>query len=394
MTSPIAALTLLPKRDARARHGYPWIYSNEIAWEKKWKTLDRGSLVRVKDARGDDLGVGIFNPNSLIAARILSRDTAIPIDKDYFKKLLGAALRLREGFFKSPYYRLVHAEADGMPGVVIDRFGDILVCEINTAGMQALSPLWLEALQELLRPKAVYLKSDSNAREQEGLEPETKFAFGDAATPVLVEENGCKFYCDFIKGQKTGWFYDHRANRAMMASLSAGKKVLDLYSYLGGFALACAKAGAARVVAVDASQAAADLLKKSASLSGVDQVDAVCGDVFEFLEKSAGSQNYDVVIADPPAFAKSAKDIPAAKAGYKKLAAQCAAQVKSGGYLFIASCSYHMNLENFIEAVQEGVQKSRRSGVILRQTGADFDHPAHLQLPQTSYLKGLLLRLD
>ncbi len=392
MTSPIAALTLLPKRDARARHGYPWIYSNEIAWEKKWKTLDRGSLVRVKDARGDDLGVGIFNPNSLIAARILSRDTATPIDRDYFKKRLSAALRLREDFFKSPYYRLVHAEADGMPGVVIDRFGDILVCEINTAGMQALSPLWLEALQELLRPKAVYLKSDSNAREQEGLEPETKFAFGDAATPILVEENGCKFYCDFIKGQKTGWFYDHRANRAMMAGLAQGKTVLDLYSYLGGFALACAKAGAARVVAVDASQAAADLLKKSAELNGLNRVEAQCSDVFEYLQ--GNKPPYDIVIADPPAFAKSAKDIPAAKAGYKKLAAQCAALVKSGGYLFIASCSYHMNLENFIEAVQEGVQKSRRSGVILQQTGADFDHPTHVQLPQTGYLKGLLLRLD
>ncbi len=389
-------LRLQKGRDKRVRTGHPWIYSNEIDWPSGLKHAAPGTAATFFTSQGDFLGHGFFNPKSLIAGRILSRDEKQKLDVNFFRKVIQAALLLRAKYFAKPYYRLIHAEADFMPGVIVDRFGDVLVVEINTAGMQNLMPIWMDVLCELTGAQTVYVRNDSSARQLEGLESERYFYRGEIAAPVPVQENGLVFYADIINGQKTGWFYDQRANRAMVADLCKDANVLDLYSYLGGFALAAGKSGAKSVLAVDRSEDSINLARRSAA---ENQMQAVCQfrteQVFTFLEGAVASgEKFDVVIADPPAFAKSAKDLGAAKMGYRKLSQLCAGVVAPGGYLFIASCSYHMPVADFIEQVASGISKSGRSGNILRQTGADTDHPVHLHLPQTAYLKGLLIRLD
>lgn len=382
---------LLKGQDKRFNAGSPWIYSNEIAMRPELKALPPGSLIDIENARGEFAGQGIFNSKSLIAVRRLTAER-VAVDKDFFKERIGAALRLRQKFLGADYYRLIHAEADFMPGLIVDRFGDVLVCEVNSAGMQNLLPLWMDALTELTGPRAVYLKNDSPARTLEGLAAETLFHTGQIDGPVTVLENGVEFLADIVGGQKTGWFYDQRANRAMVAGISRGKTVLDLYSYLGGFALAAAKAGARQVTAIDRSEASMNLARQAASQNKLSNAEFLTEQVFPFLENT--SRRFDVVVADPPAFAKSAKDVGAAKMGYRKLAQLSANAVEPGGFLFIASCSYHMNREDFAAQVAAGVERAGRKARILRTTGADMDHPVHPMLPQTDYLKGLLLALD
>jgi len=391
------ALKLAFKQDKRLRAGSPWIYSNEIDWNPGLKSLPPGSLVSVYGKNGEAFGTAFFNAKSLIAGRMLSRDPARQIDAVFFRGLFKTALRLREKLFSVPYYRLIHAEADGCPGLIVDRFGDLLVIEVNTAGMEQLQPIWLDPLIELCGAKTVYFKNDSHSRSQEGLEAREYFHAGSIEGPVAVVENDLTFYADIAGGQKTGWFYDQRANRRMVGEICRGANtMLDLYSYLGGFAMNAAKSGVRRAVAVDRSADAMRLAKQSADKNGLGaQCEFIADQAFPYLEQAAlDNQKFDVVVADPPAFAKTAKDIPAAKVGYRKLAALAAACVAPNGFLFMASCSYHMDLANFTEQVSGGIHKSGRSGKILRTVFADADHPTHAHLAQSGYLKGLLLQLD
>jgi 23S rRNA (cytosine1962-C5)-methyltransferase len=387
---------LLPKRDARARHGYPWVYSNEIAMDAAAKALPAGSVVTLASAGGDRLGTAFFNPHTLIAARVLTPDSSQTIDRAFFATRFRAALSLRRRLYAEPYYRLVHAEADGLPAVVVDRIGDVLAVQLNSAGPDRAADDILAALVELFSPRAIVLKNDSPSRALEGLVVETRLAYGALEGPVELIENGARFLVDPLEGQKTGWFFDQRDSRAFVARLSEGARVLDAYCYGGGFGIEAALAGAAAVTLLDRSGPALEAAMRSAEANGVAGLCAAMqSDVFTALDamRDAG-EIFDVVVVDPPAFAKSRKDLPAALRGYRKLARQAAQLVAPGGILFAASCSHNAGLADFAEAVSRALSDAGRTGRILRTAGAGPDHPVHPMLPESAYLKSLTLALD
>jgi 23S rRNA (cytosine1962-C5)-methyltransferase len=393
-TRPV--LALVPGRHKRAASGHPWVYSNEIAMDETARVLPAGALVTLKTAEGKNLGVATFNPHPLVSARILDREPARIIDEKFLAKRLRRALALRERLYREPYYRLVHADADGLPGLVIDRYGGVLACQLNTAGMARLEPALLAALDAVLAPEAVVFRNDSSARAVEGLGTEIRVARGVLPERVEVVENGARFRVDLAGGQKTGWFFDQRENRAFMARLAEGARVLDLYSFGGGFGIAAALAGANEVLAIDRSEASLALAAESAALNGVaDRCRFQRDEVFAALEKLVEEkQRFDVVIADPPAFIKSKKDVASGLRGYRKLARLAAQATQPGGFLFIASCSHNAPLEEFADAVRRGVADAGRSGRILLTSGAAPDHPVHPFLPESAYLKAQVYALD
>ncbi|MGH7053566.1 MAG: class I SAM-dependent rRNA methyltransferase [Stellaceae bacterium] len=390
------AVHLLPGHERRAAGGHPWIYANEVRMDAAAKAVPPGALVTLLRADERPLGVAMFNPHSLVAARFLDRDAAVVIGARFFARRLQRALRLRERLFAESCYRLVHAEADGLPGLVVDRFDAVLVVQANAAGMDRLEPLVLDALAALLTPQAIILRNDSPARAQEGLAAAVRVARGALDSPVLVEEHGLAFPVDPIGGQKTGWFFDQRDNRRFVAGLAPGARVLDLYCYSGGFAVAAAHAGAVEVIGVDRSEPALALAAEAASRNGVG---GSCtfrrSEAFaEAARLAAAGERFDLVIADPPAFAKSRREAPAALRGYRKLARLAAALVAPGGFLFLASCSHAIAAGDFAEAVRRGLADAGRGGRILRSAGAGPDHPIHPALPESAYLKTLTLALD
>jgi 23S rRNA (cytosine1962-C5)-methyltransferase len=394
-------VALLSGYHRRAEHGHPWVYSNEIAMDAAAKALAPGTLVTLRRApvSGEaerPLGVAIFNPHTLLAARLLDRDSGRAIGRRFFARQLERALRVRSRLYDTPYYRLVHAEADGLPGLIIDRFGDVLAVQANAAGMDRLEGAIIEALEALLSPAAIVMRNDSPVRTLEGLPLETRIATGTLAGPVEIEENGTRFAVDVLAGQKTGWFYDQRENRAFIAGLAAGARLIDLYSYGGGFAVAAARAGAEAVTGIDRSEPALALAARSAALNGVgERCEFRRGEVFaETAALAAAGERFDITVADPPPFARSKKDVPAALRGYRKLARQTAQITAPGGFLFVASCSHNVATADFAEAVRRGIADAGRTSRILRSAGAGPDHPVHPALPETAYLKSLTLALD
>jgi 23S rRNA (cytosine1962-C5)-methyltransferase len=392
-TRPV--VSLLPGRQKRAAQGHPWVYSNEIAMDAAAKALPPGTLVTLKVSDGALLGVAMFNPHPLVSARILARDPGRVIDRGFFVARLAAALRLRERLYDKPFYRLIHAEADGLPGVVVDRFGDVLVAEINTAGIDRLEAEFLAACDEVLQPRAIVLRNDSSSRGIEGLALGQR-VIGDLSTALDIEENGARFVVDPVGGQKTGWFFDQRDNRRAVAALARGARMLDLYCFTGGFAITAARGGAREVIAVDRSEPALDLARQAAERNEVAQI---CGferaEVFEKLEAlAAAKERFDIVVADPPAFVKSRKDVGPGLRGYRKLARLAASLVAPGGVLFIASCSHNVEVESFADSVRRGMHDAGREGRILLSSGAAADHPVHPFLPESAYLKAQLLALD
>jgi len=342
------------------------------------------------------LGVAMFNPHTLLAARLLDRDVARPIGRRFLLRRLERALKLRERLYAEPCYRLVHAEADGLPGLVVDRFGPVLVVQANAAGMDRLEPAIIEALAALVSPEAIVLRNDSPVRALEGLESEVRVALGAVDGPLPVEENGVTFFADVLGGQKTGWFFDQRDNRGFVAGLSRGARVIDLYCYSGAFSVAAARAGADSVTGLDRSEGA---LALAAEAARVNDVGETCefrrAEVFaEAASLAAAGERFDVVIADPPAFARSRRDVPAALRGYRKLARLAAGLATPGGIVFLASCSYNVPAADFAEAARRGLADAGRTGRILREAGAGADHPVHMALPESAYLKSLTLALD
>lgn len=384
---------LSPDVKPAAVRGRPWIFANQLKFTAEMRALTPGSVVRVSEADGRLLGLYHFNPHSLIAARLLSRNPARQIDAAFFRDRIDKALRLRQRLFAEPYYRLIHGEGDNLPGLVIDRLGDTLVVQPNTAGMDSALPLILSALQSLLQPTSILIASDSPARGIEGLEPVNRIAAGTLEGPVTVLENGVKFLADPVGGQKTGWFFDHRLNRQFAGQLAKGTTLLDLYTYAGGFALTGAAAGATQVTAVDRSAPALALAQKSAEVNGFqDCVTFETAEVFAWL--GANERKFGVVVADPPAFAKVKKDVPSALKGYEKLARMAAGAVEADGFLCIASCSHHVTAEAFRDATADGLRAAGRAARLIHQAAAGPDHPVHPLLPQTAYLKFLVYALE
>ncbi|WP_198370959.1 class I SAM-dependent rRNA methyltransferase [Roseomonas rosulenta] len=388
-------IRLLPGRDRRVKAGHPWAFSNEVAMTTAAKALTSGSVVRLEGDDGMKHGAWHFNPHSLIAARRLSPDPEAACDAAWFEARLAEALALRGRLFDAQHYRLVHAEADGLPGLVVDRYGDAVALQANTAGMEAATPMIVDALRALIRPRGIVARNDSAVRGLEGLAEETRLLEGDAAGAV-VEENGLRFPVDLLGGQKTGWFFDQREHRARVARLARGATVLDAFCHTGGFGIGCAVAGAAQVTLLDRSEHALATAMQAAALNGVvATVTAQRGEAMETLERMVGEgRRFGVVITDPPAFAKARRDQPAALRAYGKLARLAATLTERGGILFIASCSHHVAPGEFADAVAWGVHRARREARILHMGGAGPDHPLHPMLPESAYLKGMLLHLS
>ena len=386
-------LTVKPREGRRARAGAPWIFSNEIAMDANAKTLPAGALVDVKGDDGRDFGSGYFNSKSLIAVRLLARDNGARIDASFFTERLKRALTLRQGVYERPYYRLVHAEGDGLPGLTIDRFGDVLVLQITTAGMEALLVPLKMALEEVLSPTTIILRNDAPSRALEGLEQYVRTEKGEAGR-IAVEENGVRYFADLGQGQKTGWYYDQRDNRAFVAALAKDKTMLDAYSYSGGFGIAAARAGAKEVICLDSSAPALALAEDSARANQVS-VRAVKADVFEEMERLAAQKElFDIVVADPPPFVKSKKDLePGAKA-YRKLARLAADVTAPNGIVVLASCSHNIPLDRFAAECAAGLLRGGRRATLIRSAGAGPDHPVHPLLPESAYLKALAYALD
>ncbi|HWU54784.1 MAG TPA: class I SAM-dependent rRNA methyltransferase [Rhizomicrobium sp.] len=385
---------IVPKgQRSRARDGSPWIFSNEIRMDPAAKALAAGTVVNVRGEDGRELGTGYFNPKSLIAVRLLAEGCDAVIDAGFFVQRLRRALALRDALYDRLFYRLFHAEGDGVPGLVIDRFDDTVTVQIGTAGMERQIDAIAAALDEVLGPRTVILRNDAPSRALEGLESYVKTLKGEGRR-IAVEENGARYIADLTEGQKTGWYYDQRDNRAFVARLAKGKTVLDAYSYTGGFGILAAKAGAKEVVCLDSSAPALALAEESARANAVT-VKPVKADVFEELERlKAAGERFDIVLADPPPFVKSKKDLePGAKA-YRKLARLAADVTAPGGLLMVASCSHNIAPERFAQECAQGLLRAGRRAAMIHQAGAGPDHPVHPLLPESAYLKAIAYALD
>jgi 23S rRNA (cytosine1962-C5)-methyltransferase len=387
-------IRLQPKHDARLRSGAPWAYSNEIVMDKASKALKPGTLVDLVDAKDANLGTAYFNPHSLIAARVLAREAGVKVDAGFFRDRLDRARALREKLFAKPYYRLIHAEADGCPGLVIDRFNDVLVVQSGTAGMDALEAQWIDALKSEFNPRAIVVKSDAPSRAHEGLKDDVRIAHGDLAGGVYVEEAGIRHTIDPINGQKTGWFFDQHDNRAFLISLAKDATFLDAFSYLGALGLSAVKAGAKSVVLMDSSQSALDAAADTSRTHKLDAEFRRC-DVMEELEEiRPAGERFDIVSCDPPPFARSKKDLESGARGYRKLARLAAPLVAPGGFLALASCSHAIDAARFQTECALGISRADRTARLIRAAGAAGDHPVHPLLPETAYLKSLVYQLD
>lgn len=393
--SPVRPLIRLnPGAGKRLRAGAPWVFSNEIAMKPEYRQLPPGGLVRLEGDDGARFGTFMFNPHSLIAARLLDRDPDAAIDAAWLRERLGGAIGLRAKLCDTPYHRLVHAEADFLPGLIVDRYDDVAVLQANSAGMDRLMPDIVASLTALLELRAVIARNDSAARRQEGLEETIALLHGSDPT-AEAREGGVRFPIDPLSGQKTGFFYDQRANRDRVASLADGARVLDVFCHVGAFGLRCAAAGAASVTLVDSSAPALEHAEQAAALNGLSaRVTATRGDAFETMEALAKTgERFDIVVCDPPAFARSRKDAEAGLRAYGRMARLAAPLVAPGGFLFVASCSHHAPLEAWAGQIAWGLHRARRAARILATTGAGPDHPVHPHLPETAYLKAQILQL-
>lgn len=394
MTDARPTIRLNPGAGKRLRAGAPWVFSNELAMKPEYRQLPPGDVVRLEGDDGARFGSFMFNPHSLIAARQLDRDPDAAIDAAWLRARLDAAIALRGKVCDTPYHRLVHAEADFLPGLIIDRYDDVAVLQANSAGMDRLMPTIVAALTAVLPLRAVIARNDASARKQEGLEEKIALLHGTDPTAAAVE-GGVQFPIDPLSGQKTGWFFDQRPNRDRIAGLAEGARVLDLFCHVGAFGLRCAAASAASVTLVDSSAPALEQAEQAAAHNNLsDRVTTRRGDAFDTMEAMAkAGDRFDIVICDPPAFARSRKDADAGLRAYGRMARLAAPLVAPGGFLFVASCSYHAALEPWAGQIAWGLHRARRPARILATTGAGPDHPVHPQLPETAYLKAQLLQL-
>jgi 23S rRNA (cytosine1962-C5)-methyltransferase len=362
--------------------------------QPEYRRMPPGELIQLEASDGARLGTFMFNPHSLIAARLLDRNPDAAIDVDWIRDRLWSAITLRDRVCDGPFHRLVHAEADRLPGLIIDRYDDVAVLQANAAGMDRLTPLIVETLTSLLPLRSVVARNDSGARQQEGLPQAVALLHGSAAE-TMVREGDVRFPVDPLGGQKTGWFFDQRPNRDRVAALARGARVLDVFCHVGAFGLRCAGGGAEAVTLVDSSAPALALAEQAAALNGfAGRVATRRGDAFDVMtELHAASERFDIVVCDPPAFAKSRKDAEAGLRAYGRMARLAAPLVAPGGFLFVASCSHHAPLDQWAAQIGFGLHRARREGRILFTGGAGPDHPVHPHLPETAYLKAQLLQL-
>ena len=392
-----SVVRLNPKGDARAiRHGFPWVYANEVVTDRRTKALTAGTIAILEDADRRPMGLVAVNPASKIFCRMLERDVDTPIDAAWFEAKFARALAHRARIYHDPYYRLIHAEADGLPGVIVDRFGDVAVVQPNAAWADVLLDTLVDALMAVTGVTTVIMNGTGRARTLEGLEEKTQIMRGTAPDgPIAVPMNGATYMADVMGGQKTGLFFDQRPNHAFAAGLSRDANVLDVFSHVGGFGLAALAGGAASVLAVDGSAPALALAEQGAKAMGVtDKFTTRKGDAFATLEALAqeGAQ-FDVVICDPPAFAPGRKSLDAGLRAYERVARLAAGLVKDGGYLGVCSCSHAADLTKFRNASARGIGRAGRRSQVIHTGYAGPDHPLMPHLAESGYLKAVFFRL-
>ncbi|MGK7755266.1 MULTISPECIES: RSP_2647 family RNA methyltransferase [unclassified Roseovarius] len=395
--SSLPRIRLKPKTQARAiRHGFPWVFDNELVTDRRTKALTPGTVAVLEDAERTPLALVAVNPKSRIMARVLDRDPTAQVDLAWLERRLRQALLMRERLFDAPYYRLVHAEADGLPGVIIDRFDHVAVIQPNAAWAEVLLPQIVAALVNVTSVACVIKNGSGRARALEGLDDTTVAIVGDLpAEPLPVPMNGATYMADLTGGQKTGLFYDQRPNHAFAATLARKSRVLDVFSHVGGFSLAALASGATDALAVDGSQPALELAGEGASRMGLTQRFATRrGDAFDVMTALAEEgARFDVVICDPPAFAPNKPALEKGLRAYERVARLAAPLVAEGGFLGLCSCSHAATLDKFRTACTRGIGRAGREGALVHTGFAGPDHPLHPQLAESGYLKALFFRL-
>ncbi|MCX8507852.1 MAG: class I SAM-dependent rRNA methyltransferase [Rhodobacteraceae bacterium] len=393
----LPTVRLRPKAEARAiRHGFPWVYADEMVTDRRTMALAPGALAVLEDDLRRPMGLVTVNPKSKIIARMLDRDPAALIDQTWCAARLSRALALRARLYDAPFYRLVHAEADALPGVIIDRFGDVAVIQPNAAWAETHLGALTAALIEVTGVKTVIKNGTGRARGLEGLTEESVILKGEIDGPVPVTMNGASYMADVLGGQKTGLFFDQRDNHHFARRLAGGVRVLDVFSHVGGFALAALAGGAAHALSVDSSAPALALASKGAEASGFGERFATRqGDAFAVMEALAEEgARFDLVICDPPAFAPSKQALEAGLRAYERVARLAAPLVAPGGYLGLCSCSHAADLAQFRNASARGIGRGGRRGQLIHTGHAGPDHPMLPQLAESAYLKALFFRLD
>ncbi len=388
----LADVYLNAQADRRLRAGHVWVYSNEIDGTRSpLRNFEPGQAVNIWSYRQECLGSGYINPHSLISVRRISKEPDQVLTVALLLQRLRSALTLRERLFKQPYYRWVYGEADGLPGLVIDRFGEVLAVQLTTAGMENLRALLLEALEQIMPECCIVLRNNSSIRQLENLPMYTEVARGVLPAEVLIEENGVRFSVEVLTGQKTGWFYDHRLNRQRFLSYVSGKRVLDLFSYTGAWGIQAAKGGASSVCCVDSSVPALEKVSYHAQLNGVSsQVNTLKGDAFEVLKMlKQDKQEFEVIVLDPPAFIKRKKDQGAGEIAYRRINQLAMALLSAEGILISASCSLPLSATNLLSIVNAASLATHHSLQVVEQGHQGPDHPIHPAIPETAYLKSL-----
>ena len=392
--SQLPELRLKRGEDRRLSAGHLWVFSNEVDTARTpLPDFEPGALCRVVSDRDKFLGYAYVNPHSLICARILGRDPEYPPNKSLIVHRLQVAQSLRRLLYERPFYRLAYGESDALPGLVLDRFGDIVVGQIATAGMEAMRADVEAAVRKAVAPAALLWKNDAGVRELEGLPSYVETAFGDVPEFVEVDEGGVTFRIPLGTGQKTGWFFDQSANRLALRKYVGGARVLDVFSYLGGWGLGALRAGATEVTCVDSSAPALEGLQAAAAANGLKPA-TIRGDAFDVMEQlHAQKRRFDVVVIDPPAFIKRKKDHPKGLAAYRRLNQLAMSLLDRDGLLLACSCSYHLGPGELTDAVQRAARHLGRFAQLIGVGAQAPDHPVHPAIDETRYLRAFLFRV-
>lgn len=391
MSLPIVRLR--QRRDKRVASGHPWVFSNEIDGDVS--ALPPGGAVELRDASGKRLGRGYANPHSLIAIRLLSRVKDEVDHPAFYSMKLRDALSYRQAVYPGRRdLRVVSSEGDGLPGLVVDRFGDTAAVQITTLGMEVRKPMLQQALIDTLGLRSAVLRSSARMRSLEGLEPDLGVWFGEPPAQVEIEEMGVRFLVDPLGSQKTGHFYDQADNRAWAAERCAGLDVLDVYANTGGWALHALARGARSALCIDSDESNCSRILENAEINGLQPPDVICGEARRTLHELVGSAaSFDAVVLDPPAFAKSRKTAGNALRGYGEINALGIALVRPGGWLFTSSCSYHIREDRFLDTIHKAAREQGRELKLARRGEQAADHPMLPAVPETRYLKNLALQV-
>ncbi|MBN8429550.1 class I SAM-dependent rRNA methyltransferase [Microbulbifer salipaludis] len=388
-------LILNPRAERRLKLGHLWIYSNEVdTGRSPLKGLAPGSQCEILDSKGKSLGHALVNPNQLICGRLVSRKG--PLTAKLLKRRLESALALRERYFPHPSYRMVYGDSDGLPGLVVDRFGDYLVVQVSSWGMENLLPDIVDGLIALLKPAGILLRNDHQGRKVEELPALSEVVHGEVPEMAPFEENGVPLLAPVYAGQKTGWFYDHRDNRARLNQWVKGRKVLDLFSYAGGWGVQALAYGASEVTCVDASGQALDWCEENATLNRrQDDLITIQGKAVDAMkELIAEGHRYDAIVLDPPAFIKRRKDQKAGESAYRHINELALRLLEKNGLLVSASCSMHLESDTLLEILRGAGRHLDKSISIIGSGGQGADHPVHPAIPETRYLKAHFVHLS